>query len=136
MDRQEIRRLLEKARFELPVISTNIPTRKLIGESLDLLEQQPTAVEWTKLWRERLENSITLYKIGKSPDEWFSSIVTGFQEACDRLDRAEAINKELLDACLKIQTARNEYRQTGKEFDYKELDKTLDAAITRATKEG
>ena len=69
--------------------------KKLADQALDFLKQQPTAGEWTKLWRERLENAITLYKMGKNPDEWFSSIVTGFQEACDRLDRAEAENIEL-----------------------------------------
>ena len=44
----------------------------------------------------------------------------------------DGLVSDLLEACLKIQTARNEYRQTGKEFDCKELDKTLDAAIAKA----
>lgn len=59
-----------------------------------------------------------------------------YKKEVAQLKMAESINADLLEACLKIQTARNEYRQTGKEFDYKELDKTLDAAIAKASKEG
>ena len=38
---------------------------------------------------------------------------------------------DLLAACLKIQTAREDYRKNGKDFDSEDLDKTLDAAITK-----
>lgn len=94
MDVQEIRRLLEKARFELPVISTNIPTRKLIGESLDLLEQQPTASEYTK-------------RIRTEPydPKWKHTVILRTEDRdglCDRLDTAETRLKvlpDLLEAC-------------------------------------
>lgn len=51
--------------------------------------QQPTAGEWTKLMRER-------YKYAIDKKLCVSAVV--FKEACDRLDRAEAINKDLLEA--------------------------------------
>lgn len=91
MDRQEIKDLLEKARFELPVISTNIPTRKLIGESLDLLEQQPTASKFTKTIRHNLRiqgRAGDTHRLGNIYAELL-------KKACDRLDTAEATNKEL-----------------------------------------
>lgn len=67
------------------------------------IEQQPPAGEFTKLWRERLENAVSLYKMGKSAEEWFQSIVTGFRKACDIIDSAESINADLLTICEQVQ---------------------------------
>lgn len=71
------------------------------GTEYFLIEQQPPAGEWTEHWRYRLNNAVTLFKMGKNPDEWFQDIVTGFREACDIIDTAEALNKDLLDALEK-----------------------------------
>lgn len=100
MDIQEIRRLLEKARFELPVISTNIPTRKLIGESLDLLEQQPTASEFTKEIQKKYGISLTIARDNPEKKQWEAE--RDLIEACDIIDTAEARLKvlpDLLEAC-------------------------------------
>lgn len=57
---------------------------RIIDQALTLLKQQPTAGEWTKLMRERYKYSI---------DKKLCVSAKVFEEACDRLDRAEAINK-------------------------------------------
>lgn len=85
MDIQEIRDLLEKARFELPVLSTNIPTRKLIGEVLDLIEQQPS--ELTEKLKRRLPNVL--------PDSYegmkslCATLTDTVKEACSIIDSFE-----------------------------------------------
>ncbi len=75
---------------------------EVANQALLLLKQQPPAGDFTKEWMRKLENAVALFKMGKNPDEWFQSIVTSFREACDRLDRAEAINKDLLEACESV----------------------------------
>lgn len=46
--------------------------------------------------------------------------------------RLIAAAPDLLAVCEKIQNARDDYRKTGKDFDYKELDRLLEAAIKKA----
>ena len=56
-----------------------------------LLKQQPTAGEFTKKYREKLKKQYPMCH--KNCSEW---------DLLDRLDRAEAINKDLLEACDKV----------------------------------
>lgn len=46
--------------------------------------------EFVKTRRKKLKNAKTLFEMGRSPDDWFQSIVTGFSEALDIIDRLEA----------------------------------------------
>ena len=98
MNIQELIELLEKAIFELPVISTNIPTRKLIGEALDHLEQQPTARKFTKKFRKLIklsEDHLSINKIGR--------LQMYGKEACDIIDSAEARRKVIPDLLVALE---------------------------------
>lgn len=55
--------------------------------------QQPTAGEWTKIQREYIQEITSDYP------HLYPPAIDRLEEACARLDRAEAINKELLKAC-------------------------------------
>jgi len=57
----------------------------------------PEPTEFTKEWRERLENAVALFKIGKNPDEWFQSIITGFREACKIINQLQTENAKLIE---------------------------------------
>lgn len=59
-------------------------------------------------------------------------ICTTFSPNAEANARLIAAAPDLLEACLKIQTARDEYRKNGKDFDYEDIDKTLDVAIAIA----
>lgn len=63
--------------------------KDLAAEALSLLRQQPEG-KFTSQWRERLKNAETLYRMGRSADDWFGSIVSGFRESLDVLDRQGA----------------------------------------------
>ena len=80
--------------------------------------QQPTAGEFTKDFREQIgRQAVGIGSLGE--------IRRMAKEACDRLDRAEAINKELLIEC----------RQAFNESHNPKVEKILKAAIAKAKKE-
>ena len=112
MNQQAIE-LLEKARYEVDP-KTHIHCQRdinacaYINQALTLLKQQPAERKFTKLWREKLDNAVSLFRMGRSPKDWFQGIVTGFREACDRLDRAASTNKDLVEVCEGLIDA-NEY---------------------------
>ena len=85
---------------------------------LKVFEQQPTAGEWTKIMREKwLPKPINI-------DRFLSDAVSTIAVACGRLDRAEAINKDLLDALNR--TLRFGLNPS--------LEKIVEAAIAEAKK--
>jgi len=152
---KEIRDLLEKARFELPILSTNSPTRKLIGEALDLLEQQPkdetakffeqtkeqpTASEFTTKVRRRITTDKQLISTVEDTKEMIPYLVIASEaldrlaKACNHLDRAEASKADLLDDLLAVCEAVSQ--SVG---DFRPAPETMfliENAITKAKKEG
>lgn len=101
---REIINLLEKARFELPILSTNIPTRKLIGEALDLLlfGEHPLMGEFTKEIRQKVNCTAKVDYLHLGEIANWAVISKDILELCDRLDTAEARLKvlpDLLEAC-------------------------------------
>ena len=63
------------------------------------LKQQPIEYpnsEFTKVQRAAVQCAIDAYE---QDEEWCPTKMSRLLEACDRLDRAEAINKDLLKAC-------------------------------------
>ena len=95
--------------------------------------QQPPAGEWTKEMRKN-------YKYAIDNKLCVSAYV--FNEACKRLDRAEAINKDLLEACeiglnkaIGISVLAEELGTPITQHHEKEVEK-IKAAIAKAKKEG
>lgn len=64
-------------------------------QSIQVPNCKPEPTEFTKKWHQRLENAVALYKMGRPTDDWFQSIVTGFREACDTIDRQAEEYKRL-----------------------------------------
>ena len=91
--------------------------------------QQPTAGAFTKKFRELIklsEKHLSKSKIGR--------LRTYGKEACDRLDRAEAINKDLLEVCEEILTWwKNDC--VSNTWPHGPMNR-FEAAITKAKKEG
>ena len=112
--------------------------KEYVQQALALLKQQPTAGEFTK----KIRSFVKLYE-NETPRR---AEITFLQEACDRLDRAESINKDLLTACeiglkkaLGIIRIANEVNipldTQGRRENDKDI-KQIKAAIAKAKKEG
>lgn len=91
-----------------------------VDQALTLLKQQPAAGDFTKECRELLRKGVV-------DEQW--EIATLLRKACDRLDRAESTNKDLLAAC-KFAKA-----QIKKGAQKKALP-VLRAVLAKAKKEG
>ena len=126
MDIQEIIDLLEKAKESNNTVFRNLSgikpyssdvecTGSFINQTIDLLKQQPTASEFTKKMREK-------YKYAIDNKLCVSSVV--YEESLARLDRAEPINKDLLEALER--TLRFGLNPS--------LEKIVEAAIAKAKK--
>ena len=91
--------------------------------------QQPTAGDFTK----RLRSFVKLYEkeIPRRAE------ITFLEEACDIIDKAEAINKDLLEACKRMLGAMAcDELNNGRVFDddlRKEVKKQAKAAIAKAS---
>ena len=130
---QEVIELLEKAIERLSVIDTM--SECLVRQALESLKQQPAAGEFTK----NIRDVLAIMK----GDGKFHQIV--MEEACDRLDRAESTNKDLLEACISFCQEFSDYgRITNPKTtdwrhsqEYKEqIINKFEAAIAKAKKEG
>lgn len=71
---------------------------------------QPSA-EFVEKWRPRLENAVTLYKMGRNPIDWFQDIATGFLQACGRLTTQAQTIAELNDKWAKGHAKLLEYEK-------------------------
>ena len=144
MDIQEIIDLLEKASGDICEAQMSREkfdslslARQKIAHALTLFKQQPTAGEFTK----KLRNDIGKYKYGYQDKLKVSAIVEQSEELCDRLDRAEAINKELLEACRVTlgwysKMAACEQPDCRVCREQKKQKDQVEAAIAKAKKEG
>jgi len=109
--------------------------------ALGLLKQQPPAGEFTKEARKTAEN---IYS--NNPNVWPSKpcLSSYIKEACDRLDRVEVINADLLTACKHFYSEFSDYGRICNpnsivawhhDQKYKnQLLVELEAAIANATK--
>jgi len=81
-------------------------SRKPVKDAYEILRsiQPPEPGEFTKQWRERLDNAVALFKMGKNPDEWFQSIVTGFRESLTINACQDAYIEELKTENSKLKT--------------------------------
>ena len=93
---KEIIDLLEKiqSNLKLCLLHNHEEEQKYVDQALTLLKQQPTAGEFTK----KIRSFVKMYEneIPKRAE------ITFLKEACDRLNRAEAINKDLLVELEKV----------------------------------
>ena len=114
--------LLEKARFELPILLTNIPTRKLIGEVLDKLREapeQPPANEFTAKVKLNIQNWASV--ISKITDVRILSIIGWIPQLCDRLDNSEASRKDLLETCMFGDMLEKKYFEPQSEIEFQAM---------------
>ena len=106
-----------------PTPQVQVDLRRWIGninQALTLLKQQPTAGEFTKNIREDFSDL---------PEGMMDYTIASLLEACDIIDTAEAIKKDLLEACEEL--IENEPFGVTPYFD--EALRKVEAAIAKTS---
>ena len=99
----------------------------------ELIKQQPTAGEWTKACRGMVEGIDRAIHPKSIP---YESTRDRLIEACDRLDKAEAENKELLELCEEFMEIADDGSARFDDPEPGSIYLRAEAVITRAKKEG
>ena len=97
-----------------------------------VVKQQPTAGEWTKACRGMVEGIDRVIHPKSIP---YESARDRLIEACDRLDRAEAENKELLELCEEFMEIADDGSARFDDPEPGSIYLRAEAVITRAKKE-
>ena len=134
-----LERVLKPLDACVPQCKLNLNPEK-IRKAIVLLKQQPTAGEFTKKVRLSVQSRKDI--IAKIIDVRILAVIGWIPQLCDRLDRAEALNADLLAACEAWMKVESEMRDKNPCPDLalrahyrKEAVKLTEAAIAKVKKE-